>query len=122
MPILVYSAADGQYTTNGVRDNSFVLVSNVKLYGGFDPSAGIETLEDTRILPDVDNPWQGTILSADLAGDDNEDDFGNHAENVRRVLISTGDVGQASIDGFTITGGNANAIPPFNNISRSEEH
>src|SRR5690606_33165301 len=35
----------------------------------------------------------------------------------RRVLISTEDVGQAGIDGLTITGGNANAIPPFNNIS-----
>src|SRR5690606_640610 len=32
----LYNAADGQYTTDGSRDNAFVMVKNVQLYGGFD--------------------------------------------------------------------------------------
>ncbi len=40
-----------------------MLVPNVQLYGGFDPSAGIEALDDARILPDINNLDQGTILS-----------------------------------------------------------
>src|SRR5699024_8973129 len=34
----LYHAADGQYTSDGNRDNSFVMVKNVQLYGGFPSS------------------------------------------------------------------------------------
>jgi len=103
----LYHAADGQYTTDGGRDNSFVLVPNVQLYGGFDPLAGIETLEDARILPDMNRPEQGSILSGDFNGDDRTDNYDNHTENAHHVTIASGNVGSALMDGFTVTGGYA---------------
>ncbi len=101
-----YHAGDESYTTNGDRLNAFVLVPNVQLYGGFDPANGVEDLEDTRILPDADNPGQGTVLSGDLDGDDGED-FSGYLENAHHVVIAAGDLGVAGMDGFTITAGTA---------------
>lgn len=103
----LYHSADGQYTTDGGRDNSFVLVPNVQLYGGFDPSAGIETLEDPRILPAMNSLEQGTILSGDFNGNDNTANYDNHTENAHHVTIASGNVGSALMDGFTVTGGYA---------------
>ncbi|MEC3879003.1 BspA family leucine-rich repeat surface protein, partial [Parapedobacter sp. 10938] len=111
----LYDAADGQYTADGGRDNSFVLVPNVQVYGGFDPSAGIETLEDARILPDREaDVMAGTVLNGDLNGDDAAGiplmDLHGHAsrqDNAHHVVISAGEVGTTRLDGFTITGGNA---------------
>src|SRR5690606_4398926 len=101
----LYSAADGQYTTDGGRDNSFVLVPNVQLYRGFDPQAGIEGLDDARILPDINNLHQGSILSGDFNGNDNTTNYDNHTENAHHVTIAAGDIGSALMDGFTVTGG-----------------
>jgi len=103
----LYHAADGQYTTDGGRDNSFVLVPNVQLYGGFDPVAGIETLEDARILPNMNSLAQGSILSGDFNGNDNTANYDNHTENAHHVTIASGNVGSALMDGFTVTGGYA---------------
>ncbi|MBO9616518.1 MAG: T9SS type A sorting domain-containing protein [Dyadobacter sp.] len=102
-----YHLDDRYYTTNGGRNNGFVMVRDVQLYGGFDPAAGIEDLDDARILPNVATPGQGTVLSGDLAGNDSPDNFENHAENVRHVVLAGGTVGAGSIDGFTISGGKA---------------
>ncbi|WP_257657927.1 BspA family leucine-rich repeat surface protein [Parapedobacter lycopersici] len=106
----LYNAADGAYTADGGRDNSFVLVPNVQLYGGFDPAAGVETLDDARILPDRNGLGEGSILSGDFLGNDNADDFANHTENAYQVVIGSGEVGTARIDGFELTGGNANGV------------
>ncbi|MGV3762200.1 BspA family leucine-rich repeat surface protein, partial [Parapedobacter sp.] len=103
----LYSAADGQYTTDGGRDNSFVLVPDVQVYGGFDPSAGVETLEDARILPTMNSLEQGSVLSGDFNGNDHTDNYDNHTENAHHVTIAAGDVGNALMDGFTVTGGYA---------------
>ena len=103
----LYNAADGAYTTDGGRDNSFVLVPDVQLYGGFDPPAGIETLEDPRILPNMNNLEQGSILSGDFNGNDNTANYDNHTENAHHVTIASGNVGSALMDGFTVTGGYA---------------
>ncbi len=103
----LYNATDGVYTTDGGRDNSFVLVPDVQLYGGFDPAAGIETLEDARILPDMNSLEQGSILSGDFNGDDRTDNYDNHTENAHHVTIASGNVGSALMDGFTVTGGYA---------------
>ncbi len=100
-----YHADDESYATDGGRQNAFVLVPDVQLYGGFDPAHGVEDLDDTRILPDINNPAQGTVLSGDLDGNDNAGDFNGHAENVQHVVIAAGALGQGSMDGFTITGG-----------------
>ncbi|PPK99898.1 BspA family leucine-rich repeat surface protein [Parapedobacter indicus] len=106
----LYNAADGQYTTHGGRDNSFVMVPDVQLYGGFDPANGIEALGDTRILPDKNRVGEGSILSGDFLGNDNTDDFANHAENAYHVVIGSGEVGTTRVDGFEVTGGNADGV------------
>ncbi|WP_208112424.1 putative Ig domain-containing protein, partial [Pedobacter metabolipauper] len=75
------------------QDKAFVLVPNVKIFGGF---AGTETdlagrnwTTNTTILSgDLDN--SGTLTNADAA----------------HVVISSGAVGSAELNGFTITGGN----------------
>ncbi|WP_421978791.1 Ig-like domain-containing protein [Roseivirga seohaensis] len=100
----LYSPEDGvKFGTNQGRDNSFLMVNNVQVYGGFDPDNGIDDLTDTRILPSTGST--GTILSGDV-NDDDENDFANISENSIRVIVSSGDVGLASLNGFTITGAN----------------
>src|SRR5690606_20269322 len=48
-----------------------------------------------------------SVLSGDLNGDDNPDNFDNHGENATHVVIGAGDIGVAALDGFTVTGGSA---------------
>ena len=77
------------------RDKAFV-INNIKLYGGF---AGIELTLDQRDLSLTANR---STLSGDLDGSGtltNEDAY--------HVVIGAG-VWHAVLDGFTITGGNAN--------------
>src|SRR5690625_3389538 len=93
------------------RDKSFLMVKNVQIYGGF---AGTESdLED--------RDWESheTILSGDL-GTPNDD-----SDNAYHVMISAGDAGIASLDGFTISGGNGDggssytiSVNGVTNISR----
>lgn len=105
-----YHIDDRYYTTDGGRNNGFVMVRDVQLYGGFDPAAGIDDLDDERILPNVATPGQGTVLSGDLSGNDSPDNFENHVENVFHVVVAGGTVGTGSIDGFTISGGGAQDV------------
>ncbi|MFT4062191.1 MAG: right-handed parallel beta-helix repeat-containing protein [Edaphocola sp.] len=88
----LYNAADGSYTTDGMRDNAFVMVKNVQLYGGFDPTNGIDDLTDTR-------NYTNTILSGDIGT------AGTATDNTYHVVIASADVGTALLDGFTVTGG-----------------
>ncbi|WP_440121414.1 PKD domain-containing protein [Tenacibaculum sp. Ill] len=92
----LYNAADGNYTTNGNRDNAFVMVNNVQLYGGF---AGSEVNLSDRDLSLAGN---ATVLSGDIGG------LNDLSDNVYHVVVDAGNVGAALLDGFTITGGNAN--------------
>lgn len=82
-------------STQGDRSASFNLKGNVALYGGF---AGSETALDQR-------NWTANVsaFSGDLNGDDNG--FSNNGEN--SYLVVNGANG-ALLDGFTISGGNAN--------------
>ena len=99
----MYSPEDGvNFGTDQARNNSFSMVKNVQLYGGFDPANGIEDLTDTRILPSSDQT-KGTILNGDIGTENDASD------NIYNVLVSSGNVGTASLDGFSLTGGNANA-------------
>lgn len=90
----------GVYTPGALRTDSFQLTSDVSVYGGF---TGKEALRNQR------NPLTHvTILSGDLSGDDNNNvhvDEPTRAENSYRVVVGADD---AILDGFTITGGNAN--------------
>ena len=93
--------AAGTYTPagpGGDREATFHLISGVGLYGGF---VGWETNRDQR---DVDTNTTG--LSGDLNGND-EPGFAYNGENSYHVVTGT-DVGSnALLDGFTVTGGNA---------------
>src|SRR5690606_7977494 len=92
----LYSAEDGEYTTDGSVKNSFVLVPHVQLYGGFNPAAGIRTLADDRVLPDRHlTPTGTTILDGDLLGNDAPSipvsELHTHPsrqDNARHVVIS----------------------------------
>ena len=76
------------------RDNAFVLVNDVKVYGGF--------VNGDTSLSERDHVNNLTILSGDMNGDN------NIVNNSYHVVISSGAVGLATLDGFTITKGNAN--------------
>lgn len=95
-PINDYANNSGVDSTN--RNNAFVVDKDINLYGGF---IGSEATIDER-------SWfeSRTILSGDLASDD-DGNSANTSDNAYHVLIiaSTGTV---TIDGFTISGGNAN--------------
>ncbi|MBB4118810.1 hypothetical protein GGR32_001090, partial [Mesonia hippocampi] len=112
----LYNAADGQYTNNGNRDNAFVMVKNVQLYGGFDPTNGVTNLSHTRDFSET----TGSILSGDFNNDDVVTgsgaslSFSNNTENAYHVLVSARNVGNALLDGFSLTGGNASGS---NNIT-----
>src|SRR5690625_3393332 len=106
-----YSPADNNFGNPAGRDNSFLMVNNVQLYGGFDPSNNITELAHARILPTSGSA--GTVLSGDVNGDDVVTGSGstlaitNNSENNYQVVVIIGNVGTALLDGFSITGGNA---------------
>ncbi len=89
-------AAEGIYYPgpSGVVTYTFRLKSGVALYGGF---AGTEASLEER-----DWTEHLTILSGDIDGD------GTLAGNAYHVVTSAGVTTTAVLDGFTITGGNAN--------------
>jgi len=94
--------AAGTYTPakpEGDRAATFQLLDGVAFYGGF---AGDETSPDQR------DPWANvTILSGDRNGDDGPE-FANYEENSYHVVVGSNCDEAAVLDGFTITGGNAN--------------
>ncbi len=80
------------------REHTFQLRDHVTLYGGF---SGIETDLSQR------NPAASvTILSGDFAGNDGPN-FANYGDNSYHVVTGTGVNATARLDGFTISGGNA---------------
>ncbi|MFZ4545990.1 MAG: choice-of-anchor Q domain-containing protein [Bacteroidales bacterium] len=106
--------AAGTYkpTTGTNRTISFQMKNNVAIYGGF---AGTETLlSDRNVATNV------TILSGDLNGNDNYNvtPWTGMDENCYHVFYLTSNISQsnstAKLDGFTISGGNANGANPHN--------
>jgi|GEM_PF-349683 len=94
-PMYTPATADvnGVAVTN--RDKTFLLVKDVKIYGGFDPENGLNDLS-TR------NPKIAlTTLSGDIGI------AGTDADNVYHVVVSAGHMGSAGFDGFTVTRGYA---------------
>jgi parallel beta-helix repeat protein len=85
-------------TATATRTISINLKNGVAIYGGF---AGTETALAQRDF--VANP---TIISGDLAGNDATNIF---TDNSYHVLNGASQNATAVIDGFTITGGNANS-------------
>src|SRR5690606_22758951 len=96
----LYHAADGALNADGGRNNAFVMVPHVQLYGGF---MGMEVRREAR-------DWNAntTILSGDIGVP------GDHTDNAYHVVVAAGNTNypiqeSVGIDGFTITGGNGDA-------------
>ncbi|WP_053002358.1 beta strand repeat-containing protein [Kordia jejudonensis] len=90
-------------TNSNSRKATFNVRTGTKLYGGF---SGTETTVSER---DVVN--NRTILSGDLNGDDNDtitDAEATRQDNAYHVLSMRRAISDVLIDGFTISGGNAN--------------
>ncbi|WP_293786701.1 Ig-like domain-containing protein [uncultured Pedobacter sp.] len=98
------------------RNRAFLMVKDVKLYGGFDPDHGIKTLNDKRILPGMAGGNNGTILCGDFNNDDIVSGSGstlkiqNNKENAYHVIVSGESYTSTELNGFSIKGGNANGI------------
>ncbi len=99
---------DSANVTDVERDATFALKNGVAIYGGF---ASTETRRDERNMEAF-----ATILSGDLLGNDNDIldiDEPTRAENSYHVVRAGVGVGATTVlDGFTITAGNANLLPP----------
>ncbi|MBN9349895.1 MAG: T9SS type A sorting domain-containing protein [Chitinophagaceae bacterium] len=80
------------------RNNAFVLKKDVKIYGGF---AGTETTLAQRDLSVLANR---ALLSGDIGA------TGDNSDNAYHVVISAGDAGTSELNGFTVSGGNADGI------------
>lgn len=88
-----------EYDGTGDRYKSFQLKNGVALYGGFDPSVGHDR------FPERDWVAHPTILSGDLGTS------GDNSDNSHHVFYhpsGTNLDSSAILDGFIITGGNAN--------------
>lgn len=97
-------------TGSGSRTATFQLISGVAIRGGFigneDPAAF-----DLASRSFADHP---TILSGDLARNDGAN-FANNNENSYHVVTGSGTATSAVLEGFTISGGNANGTTPHSN-------
>ena len=88
--------------TPGDRTATFSLLNDLVVRGGYRGLAGGGDPDDR----DID--LFESILSGDLAGDD-EPDFANNDENSYHVVTGMSGAHETTIlDGFTVTGGNAN--------------
>ncbi len=94
----IHSGAASVFVAVGnynVGDHSFVMKQGVAIYGGFNPAGGITDLTHNRILPTTGG--NGSVLNG---------------QNVRPVIYNIYSfetrIGDATIDGFTITGGYSN--------------
>ncbi len=97
--------AQGTYRPDqgtGDRKAAFQLITGVSIFGGFPAGGGDGTFnaKDHRSFE--------TILSGDLSGDDGPA-FSNNTENTHNILLGLGVDNSAILDGFTISGGNADA-------------
>lgn len=94
--------AEGVYkpTDDPERTESFFLKSGVLVLGGF---TGTETSADQRI---VDPDENGTVLSCDIGT------VGDPSDNCYHVVTAINVDGTAVLDGFLITGGNADGASP----------
>ena len=87
--------------TSGGRDNSFVLKDEVGIYGGFSAVDSELSIEERDFNQNI------TVLSGDLNGDDETIGI---SDNSYHVVVSANVTNAAVLDGFTITGGNANIL------------
>lgn len=95
--------AEGTYSPGLTRDATFSIPSGAKVYGGFDKT------ESWLSQRDLDNNI--TTLSGDIFEDDNGtllDTESTRQDNSYHIVTLKGNVQGAVINGFTISGANAN--------------
>jgi uncharacterized repeat protein (TIGR01451 family) len=105
-----YYPDDGSFQTDGDRDVAFELKNGLSIYGGF---LGTETDRNQR------DPWSYvTVISGDIDQDDNTDAHDlveTPADivgaNSYHVVLASGTNSSAVLDGFAVTGGQANGSP-----------
>ncbi len=116
-----YKPSSAYDLTNTSRYYHFRMVPGVEIYGGF---AGIETLVSQRTDFGIGGANEA-ILSGDLNGDDVVTGsgatlaFSNNGENCYHVFYHPDGAGltnAAVLNGFTISGGNANEINSPHNV------
>jgi trimeric autotransporter adhesin len=90
----------GSATPSDVRTKTFLLKNGVKLYGGFDAASSTRDVKAYK-----------TILSGDRNGDDVG--FTGNGENYYHVVIADALTAATELDGFTISGGNADNSTTF---------
>lgn len=83
------------------RSSAFAMIDGISLYGGFPVGGGSFDQRDPAL--------HETILSGDIDQNDGSN-FANNEGNAYHVLVSSDNDDSALLDGFTITGGNANGI------------
>jgi hypothetical protein len=99
----VYRPDEGAGVTLGDRKATFQLINGVTVRGGY---AGFD-----EVTPDArDIEAYETVLSGDLNG--NDLGSANNAENSYHLVTGSATDETAILDGFTITGGNANGLGP----------
>jgi predicted outer membrane repeat protein len=86
----------------GDRDGAFHLTGGVHIKGGY---AGVGAANPDHRDPSL----HPTVLTADLAGDD-QPGFVNYEENSRHVVSAVGVSPACTLDGLTITAGNADGV------------
>ena len=87
--------------TPGARTETFELFSGIALYGGYAGYGAADPDERDVVAYEAE-------LSGDLEGNDGPD-FANYYENSYHVVVGNDTDSATVLDGFTITGGNANA-------------
>lgn len=97
-----YKPDQGANQTAGDRFETFQMLNGVAILGGFTGNEDPSTFD----LTTRDFIANETLLSGDLFGDDGPG-FANNADNSLHVVTATGTDDTARLDGFTITGGNA---------------
>tara|TARA_R110001606_G_scaffold163657_1_gene307931 strand:+ start:4002 stop:6500 length:2499 start_codon:yes stop_codon:yes gene_type:complete len=94
----------GTYTTGSSRTDTYLITDLIKMYGGFDGSETDITQRDPKT--------NSTILSGDLNNDDTTTITNvetTRQDNAYHIITLKGNFGAGTIiDGFTISGGNAN--------------
>lgn len=94
-----YGLENTSYNVDKGRDNSFLMIGNVYLYGGFNPATGATTMATRDITANE------TILSGDIGVS------GDATDNVYHVVTVVDRL--TSLDGFTVSDGNADGSGYF---------
>lgn len=101
-----YKADDNTLSVNN-RDNAFVMVKNVQVYGGFPNGGSTFAARDWNANP--------TVMSGDIGT------VGNTSDNAYHVIVVAGNAGNARVDGFVVKYGRADGSGPITVNSQSVE-